>query len=61
MVRALTDIVVSELVRVEVPAALWRKVRIESPKRFSADILVRQFESDYFGWGHCPLFDAAAA
>ncbi|WP_349901711.1 type II toxin-antitoxin system VapC family toxin [Parafrigoribacterium humi] len=46
-IRALTTMAVSELARVEVPAALWRKHRMGQLSVASASILVRAFEADY--------------
>lgn len=46
-IRALTTMAVSELARVEVPAALWRKHRMGQLSVESASILVRAFEADY--------------
>jgi predicted nucleic acid-binding protein len=41
--------VVSILVRVEVPAAIWRKQRIGELDATNAQVLVEAFEADLFG------------
>lgn len=48
-VRRLSHPVVSQLARVEVPAALWRKHRIGEIAAPDAAVLVADFEADYFG------------
>ena len=48
-VRALGPLVIAELARVEVPAALWRKQRIGELSAADAQLLVADFEADYFG------------
>ncbi|WP_026874739.1 type II toxin-antitoxin system VapC family toxin [Jiangella gansuensis] len=48
-VRRLELIVVSELARVEVPAAVWKKHRLGEISAHHAAILVAEFEADYFG------------
>lgn len=48
-VRSLPLLVVSQLARVEVPAALWRKHRIGELSASDAAVLVAAFEADYFG------------
>lgn len=48
-VRTLPHLVVSQLARVEVPAALWRKHRIGELAAADAAVLVADFEADYFG------------
>lgn len=49
-VRELEEpLVVSQLTRVEVPAALWRKHRVGELGAESTRILVAEFEADYFG------------
>ncbi|MGH3611225.1 MAG: hypothetical protein ACRDRK_01100 [Pseudonocardia sp.] len=40
---------VSQIARVEVPAALWRKQRSGELDVDSASVLVLAFEADYFG------------
>ncbi len=50
VVRAVADpIVISNLARVEVPAAFWGKVRAGELDAGAADVLVRAFEYDYHG------------
>jgi predicted nucleic acid-binding protein len=44
-----THLVVSQLARVEVPAALWRKQRMGELAASDAGVLVADFEADYFG------------
>lgn len=46
-IRALAVLVVSELARVEVAAALWRKHRIGELSLESTTVLVQAFEADY--------------
>jgi predicted nucleic acid-binding protein len=49
-VLGLTDpVVVSQLTRVEVPAALWKKQRMGELSVENTRILVSAFEADYFG------------
>jgi uncharacterized protein len=48
-VRAHSPLVVSQLCRVEVPAALWRKERMGEITAQQAGDLVAEFEADYFG------------
>ncbi|HET9874951.1 MAG TPA: type II toxin-antitoxin system VapC family toxin [Mycobacterium sp.] len=48
-VRKLSPLVVSQLARVEVPAALWRKHRIGEIAATDVAVLVADFEADYFG------------
>jgi predicted nucleic acid-binding protein len=48
-VRKLSHLVVSQLARVEVPAALWRKHRMGELAATDAGVLVADFEADYFG------------
>lgn len=49
-VRSLADpLVVAEVSRVEVPAALHRKRRMRELDSETTDILIRQFEIDYHG------------
>lgn len=47
--RSLPVLVVSQLARVEVPAALWRKHRTGELSAANASVLVADFEADYFG------------
>ena len=49
LVRSLFPMVVSQLARVEVPAALWRKHRTGELSAADAALLVEAFEADYFG------------
>ncbi|MGH8276087.1 MAG: type II toxin-antitoxin system VapC family toxin, partial [Steroidobacteraceae bacterium] len=49
VVRALERIVVAQIARVEVPAALWRKQRMGELSTAAAAVLVAQFEADWFG------------
>lgn len=49
VVRDLDDIVVSQLARVEVPAAIWRKNRVGDLSAADAATLVANFEADYYG------------
>lgn len=48
-IRPLTAIVVAQLARVEVPAAIWRKQRLGELDPGDAGTLVAPFEADYFG------------
>ncbi|MFE9243372.1 type II toxin-antitoxin system VapC family toxin [Nocardiopsis sp. NPDC006938] len=49
-IRAIeAPLVVSQLTRVEVPAALWRKHRVGELGAEDTRILVAEFEADYFG------------
>jgi predicted nucleic acid-binding protein len=59
IVRDLDALVVSCMVRVDVPAALWRKHRIGELSAADARVLVSEFEFDYFGTqGEPPRFAA---
>lgn len=49
LVRDLSLLVVSQLARVEVPAALWRKHRMGELSAADAAVLVAAFEADYLG------------
>lgn len=49
VVRSLPLLVVSQLARVEVPAALWRKHRLGELSATDTGVLVASFEADYFG------------
>lgn len=49
VVRSRSGLVVSQLARVEVPAALWRKQRLGELSASDAAVLVSAFEADYFG------------
>ena len=48
-VRRIAHLVVSQLARVEVPAALWRKHRLGEIDAADTAVLVSAFEADYFG------------
>ncbi|HEU4808872.1 MAG TPA: type II toxin-antitoxin system VapC family toxin [Homoserinimonas sp.] len=48
-IRNLGVMAVSEIARVEVPAALWRKHRMSQLSLESVTVLVRTFEGDYAG------------
>lgn len=48
-VRRLDGLVVSQIARAEVPAALWRKHRLGELGVEHATTLVQSFEADYFG------------
>jgi uncharacterized protein len=50
-IRALEGLVVSALVRVEVPSALWRKVRMGELEEADARVLLSAFELDFHGEG----------
>ena len=62
LVRKLDYLVVSALARVEVPAAIWRKHRMEELGALDAAVLVAAFEADYHGSTHDqPRFAVVAA
>ena len=48
-VRALATMVISQIARVEVPAALWRKHRLGEIPAEAASVLTADFEADYYG------------
>lgn len=48
-IRRLTTLAVSQLARVEVPAALWRKQRMGEIAAEDARLLVAEFEADFSG------------
>jgi uncharacterized protein len=48
-VRQARVLIVSQLARVEVPAALWRKHRLGELSADDTALLVADFEADYFG------------
>lgn len=48
-VRGLTEVVISQLARVEVPAALWRKCRMGELAPEQVGVLIAEFEADYYG------------
>ncbi|TFC17384.1 PIN domain-containing protein [Cryobacterium algoritolerans] len=49
IIRSLEAMQVSQLCRVEVPAVLWRKIRMNALTQRDAHVLVRAFENDLFG------------
>jgi uncharacterized protein len=49
VIRAVPILVVSQVARVEVPAAIWRKHRIGELGRSDAALLIGKFEADYHG------------
>ncbi len=53
-VRSLSILAISNLARVEVPAAVWRKHRIGELDAGKARVLTDQFEADFFGVGDTP-------
>ena len=53
-VRQAPHFVVSQLARVEVPAALWRKHRMGEITAADTAVLVGAFEADYFGTPDAP-------
>lgn len=61
LVRGLSNLVVSQLARVEVPAAIWRKHRLGELSAEDAAVLVDAFESDWFGNGLEPAGFAVVA
>ncbi len=48
-VRAIATLAVSQIARVEVPAAFWRKHRMGELDADDARVLVADFEADYYG------------
>ncbi|HYZ54071.1 MAG TPA: type II toxin-antitoxin system VapC family toxin [Streptosporangiaceae bacterium] len=61
-IRALKSIAITQLARVEVPAALWRKQRLGELSASDAGVLTADFEADYFGTdSEPPRFAAIAA
>jgi uncharacterized protein len=61
VIRGEIGLVASQLARVEVPAALWRKVRTGQLAAEDAGLLVAEFEADYFGTqDEAPRFAAVA-
>jgi hypothetical protein len=54
VVRALVSIVVAQIARVEVPAALWRKQRMGELSAEAAAVLTAEFEADWFGTDEQP-------
>jgi predicted nucleic acid-binding protein len=62
LVGGLDSLVIAELARVELPAALWRKQRTGELTAVDAQVLVADFEADYFGVdGQPPRFAAVIA
>jgi predicted nucleic acid-binding protein len=60
-VRSLDGLVVSQLARVEVPAALWRKHRMGGLTVAQVGVLIAAFEADYYGThDEPPRFPAVA-
>jgi predicted nucleic acid-binding protein len=56
-VRAIDTLAVSQLCRVEVPAAIWRKHRVDDLPAEDAQLLTAAFEADYDGAdGDLPRF-----
>jgi len=49
LVRALSPLIISQIARVEVPAALWRKHRMGELSAADTTVLISAFEADYFG------------
>ena len=71
VVRAVPSLIISQLARVEVPAALWRKHRLGELSATDTSVLISAFEADYFGTEEeparflavgatAPILDAAA-
>ena len=71
MVRTVAPLIISQLARVEVPAALWRKHRLGELSAADTAVLISAFEADYFGTDEdperflavgatAPILDAAA-
>lgn len=61
-IRSVTVLVVCQLARVEVPAAIWRKQRLGDLDPSETALLVAAFEADYFGAdGDPPRFAVVAA
>lgn len=58
VVRGISGLVVSQLARVEVPAAIWRKHRMGELSAGAAAVLVGQFEADWFGTATEPSYFA---
>ncbi len=60
-VRSLVPLVISQVARVEVPAAVWRKHRMDELTAEDSAVLVAAFEADFFGIeGQPPRFAAVA-
>jgi uncharacterized protein len=61
-IRGLVSVAVTQLARVEVPAALWRKQRMGELSADDARLLTADFEADYFGTdSESPRFAAVVA
>jgi predicted nucleic acid-binding protein len=61
LIRELASLAISQIARVEVPAAIWRKQRLGELGSGEAQTLVEDFEADYFGTeGVRPRFAAVA-
>ncbi len=71
LMRTVSPLIISQLARVEVPAALWRKHRLGELSAADATLLISAFEADYFGTEEdperflavgatAPILDAAA-
>ena len=61
-VRALRAVAVSQLCRVEVPAALWAKQRLGELDVVDVQVLTAEFEADFHGTDQSvPRFSAVAA
>lgn len=62
LVRDIEVIIVSQLARVEVPAAIWRKRRVGDIGADQARLLCEDFEADFFGGdGDSPRFASVVA
>lgn len=48
-VRSLSAVAVTQIARVEVPSAFWRKQRTGELDASDAQLLTAEFEADYFG------------
>ncbi len=60
-VRTLSPLVVSQLARVEVPSAIWRKQRLAELDASAARLLTSAFEADWSGTeDESPRFSAVA-
>lgn len=61
LIRAQEGLIASQLARVEVPSALWRKARAGDVTPEDAAVLVAAFDADYSGVGvDLPRFSAVA-
>ena len=59
--RAIAILAVSQIARVEVPAAFWRKHRIGELEADDARVLAAEFEADYYGTTEEPARFAVVA